>query len=132
MLQDSILDKISKGFLIKEVELFGVPLEMYGNGIIRRLEGNYGKGEPGKGYRFSNEFGYALYDVYWQKISNHYLIQEQSRRRQLLWSKAKGIKPMFGPFPVEILEPETSEDSVDKRCLEILKNRVELEARVDN
>lgn len=96
--------------------------EPFGNGIIERREDF-----NGKGYRFSNPMHYAIYDVYWRKVSDHYLIQEQSRIRNL--RMVGGVKPMQGPYPVEILEGDRSEESIDQRCLEILKERVGHEAK---
>ena len=76
----------------------------------------------GKGYRFSNERDYAFFDVYWYKVSGYYLIQERSRRRQLV--SRFGIKQIMGPYPIEILDKNANEKDVDKRCLELLLNRV--------
>ncbi|MBI4980465.1 hypothetical protein HZC30_02810 [Candidatus Woesearchaeota archaeon] len=95
--------------------------EPFGNGIIRRYEG-----VEGKGYRFSNPTGYAIYDILWQKVSDHYLIQQQERIRNLRMKG--GVKPMMGPYPVEILEGDLTEGSIDQRCLEILKKNVDREA----
>ena len=48
-----------EGFVSREKRLFGGVLETFGDGVIIRLE------ETGiQGYRFSNELGYAFYDVY--------------------------------------------------------------------
>ena len=72
----------------------------------------------GNGYRFHDEWEYAFYDVYWNKVSEHYLIQEAYRLKQ--HNMRLGIKPLTGPFSLEILEPETSEETVDRKCLEHL------------
>ena len=100
--------------------------EKFGNGIIERLEGDWQRWEPGRGYRFENVEGYAFYDVYWKKISGHYLIQEQSRRRQIISHREP--KPIMGPIPLEILEGDRSEESVDQRCLAVLKSIISREA----
>ncbi len=97
--------------------------EPFGNGIIRRQEG-----VDGKGYRFSNPMRYAFYDVLWQKVSNHYLIQQRERIRNL--RMVGGVKPMSGPYPIEILDADRTEESIDQRCLEILKERVGHEANL--
>jgi hypothetical protein len=96
--------------------------EPFGNGIIRRYEGF-----EGKGYRFSNPMGYAIYDILWQKVSDHYLIQQRERIRNLRGDG--GVKPIMGPYPVEILDGDLKEESIDQRCLEILKEKVSIEAK---
>lgn len=73
---------------------------------------------PGEGYRFYDGWIYAFYDVYWNRVSEHYLIQERYRLKQ--HNMKLGIKLLDGPNPVEILDPETSEETVNKRCLERL------------
>ncbi len=78
---------------------------------------------PGKGgYRFHDNFHYAFIDVYWEKVSGHYLILTRDRFKQHFTSRP--IKPINGPYAVEILKPETTEESVDRRCLEILKQKI--------
>lgn len=102
---------------VQQKEIEEGTAEPFGNGMIKRREEF-----DGKGYRFSNPMHYAVYDVYWQKISNHYLIQEQSRIRNL--RMVGGVKPMSGPYSVEILDTDRSEESIDQRCLGILKEKV--------
>lgn len=82
-------------------------------GQIERLEGNQYLKE--KGYRFKGE-ELPICDVYWRKISGHYLIQRESRNR----GPTGKFGHMYGPFPLEILESNISEQSADQRCLEIL------------
>ncbi len=78
---------------------------------------------PGRGgYRFHDNFHYAFVDVYWQKVSGHYLILTRDRFKQHF--KNRPIKPINGPYAIEILEPETSEEAVERRCLEILKEKI--------
>ena len=75
-----------------------------------------------KGYRFKDNLHYAFIDVYWQKVSDHYLIQTREKFKRHSWGeKSSGPKPIYGPFPIEILKPETSEEIADQRCLEILR-----------
>ena len=95
-------------------------------GYIERLDGptTLAIGLQGEGWRFSDNLNYAFIDVYWQKVSNHYLIQQRDRRRNLVMSRGGGLKPISGPYPIEILDPETSTDFVTQRCLEILRREV--------
>lgn len=106
----------------------GLTLESTNKGLIERLDNNY-LGVHGKGYRFSDNTSYAFIEVYWKKVSNHYLIQTRERMNNL--RLIKGIaytgQPIYGPHVVEILEPETSENTVDQRCLEILKEKIKSE-----
>ncbi len=76
-----------------------------------------------KGYRFSDARIYALYDVYWLKVSGYYLIQQRSRFRQ--HNRKLEIKNMNGPFPIEILEKASEEWHADQRCLDILIERIQ-------
>lgn len=85
--------------------------------IIERLD-NSKSYASGNGYRFSDQWRFAFYDIYWNRVSGHYLIQEAYRLKQL--NLRWGIKPRNGPYALEILEPETSEEAVDRKCLERL------------
>ena len=53
-------------------------VDRFGNGIIERLDRTLKEilsiPHDAKGYRFSNSEDYAFYDVYWQRVSDHYLI----------------------------------------------------------
>lgn len=80
-----------------------------------------------KGYRYSEGgeyYEWAFIDVYWQKVSDHYLIEKRERHHQNV--RRFPLKDIFGPFHVEILEPETNEEAVDQRCLEILKRELKI------
>lgn len=95
--------------------------QQFGNGVIRRVD----EGQFRKGYRFENVSRYAFYDVYWSRVSDHFLIQEQYRARNTNWRISTQPKPIFGPIPLEILDSDSSEDSIDQRCLQLLKDRVQ-------
>lgn len=89
-------------------------------GQIERLD------EPARrGYRFTDNIEYAFIDVYWERVSNHYLIQTRERRRNLRKSRPNWQpKPIFGPHAIEILEPDMSEEYVDQKCLDILRREI--------
>lgn len=61
-----------------------------------------------KGYRFRDDH-YAFYDVFYQKVSGHYVVLEQSRYRQYRWGRGVQPKPVMGPYILEVLEPEAGE-----------------------
>lgn len=81
-----------------------------------------------KGYRVGQNI--PFYEIYWENIahqSSHYLIQEWMVKDKRLRS---------GPYPVEILESNVSEEFLDGRCLQILKDAIlrwgEDKSRVEN
>ncbi len=74
----------------------------------------------GKGYRASNE-QYAFYDVCWRKVAGHYVIQEQHRLKQ--YNRKLSVKPISEPSIIDILELDIDEDSVDRRCLELVRSK---------
>ena len=76
------------------------------------------------GYKYSDDKNFAFFEVTWQNVSGHYLIQKRHRERQLV--SRFPPKTVYGPYPVAILEPETEVNDVDERCLQILKRSYEL------
>ena len=82
---------------------------------IIRYETTIGIGKgisiPQKGYRYGTPKKH--YDLSWTIISEHYVITEElktSRKRDT--------------FPVEVYDLNVGEDSVDKRCLQLLKTKL--------
>lgn len=65
--------------------------------------------ERRNGYSFGNNNGF--YDVFWRKISNHYVIMEEFKTRR-----------KRDTTPLEVREVYESENSVDERCLSILRS----------
>ena len=81
-----------------------------------------------KGYRVGQNI--PFYEIYWEQIAHqspHYLIQERMIKDKRLRS---------GPYPVEILGTDVSEEFLDGRCLQILKNALvrwgEDKGRIEN
>ncbi len=77
----------------------------------------YGNG----GYQVTGDEQYSFYAVYWQEIANHYVVQEQYRLRQ--HNRKLPTKPIDGPYVVGVLELDGGEESVDQRCLRIIREK---------
>ncbi len=96
---------------------------------IERVAG-YVLGSP-VGYRYvyskdiqTKQPAYAFYNVTFRKLSDHYIIEEEWRNKQ--YRSKLGMKSINFRAS-EILELRVGVDEADKRCLEILLARVNID-----
>lgn len=78
-----------------------------------RLEISTGCSRTGYRYGSPKSHPKEFYDVFWERISNHYVILEE-------WKDAH----KRDTWPLDVRELDQSEDSIDQLCLKLLQNKL--------